>query len=218
MVMTFSDALDGAEQSARQAGLLAVTGTPVFLLSSLWRGARRLPGRTSGREPEALRTPAFYLLASAGYFGLCYRLWRPLPVRLSEPARAVAVFTGILLFFPGLALVLWGRLALGSLYNVSSSFGAHLFPDHRLLTDGPFALVRHPMYVGILLVGIGGLLLYRTWTFALVLFHLPALVIRARREEDALEAEFGAQWVAYRRRVPPWVPRLLPAHPEGVVG
>jgi protein-S-isoprenylcysteine O-methyltransferase Ste14 len=155
-----------------------------------------------------LRKPAFYLLASAGYFGLCYLLWRPIPASLSPPARAVALAIGGLLYFSGLALVLWGRLVLGKLYFVSTSRGAELFAGHQLITGGPYALVRHPMYVGILMAGLGGMLLYRTWTFVFFALNFLGLILRARREEEALAAEFGDHWLDYCRRVPRWVPRL----------
>jgi len=63
---------------------------------------------------------------------------------------------------PGLAFVLWGRLALGRMYFVSTSFGAQLYADHQLVTHEPFAIVRHPMYSGLIAAGIGSLLLYQT--------------------------------------------------------
>lgn len=201
--------LDNAERCTRKVGLVAVVGTLGAVLWGLWRGTRRPAGHKTGHEPRLLRTPAFYLLASVGYFGLCYRLWRPLPLALSRSARALALVPGALLYFPGLALTLWGRLALGEMYNVSSSFGAQLYAGHRLVTTGPYALVRHPMYLGILFAGAGGLLLYRTWTFLFVLTHFPALFVRARREEQVLAVEFGQQWEDYCRRVPGWRPRLL---------
>jgi protein-S-isoprenylcysteine O-methyltransferase Ste14 len=141
------------------------------------------------------------------YFGLCYALWRPLPWAPSPAARAVALALGAILFFPGVGLVLWGRLTLGEAYNASLSSGAQLLSGQPLITRGPFALVRHPMYLGINLVAIGGLLLYRTWTFAFGL-TLVALIIRARLEEEVLAVEFGEQWEEYRRRVPSWIPRL----------
>ena len=76
-----------------------------------------------------------------------------------------------------------------------------------LATKGPYRLVRHPMYLGIILASIGGLFMYRTWTmvFTLVFF---GLVVRAWREEQALAAEFGEVWEAYCRQVPGWIPRL----------
>lgn len=60
-------------------------------------------------------TNAFYLLAATGYFGLCCRLWRPLPLVLPRLARALTLVLGALLYFPGVALALWGRLALGEM-------------------------------------------------------------------------------------------------------
>lgn len=200
--------VETAEQWTRQTGLAALFATLAALLWGVWRGTQKPVGRTIGREPKMLRTPTFYFLASVGYFGLCVRLWRPLPLVLSRLARTFAFILGVLLYFPGLALVLWGRLTLAQMYNVSSSFGAQLYVDQQLVMHGPFAYVRHPMYLCILLVGWGGLLLYRTWTFVFVLFHFPALLLRARREEQALAAEFGEQWTTYSRRVPAWLPWL----------
>jgi protein-S-isoprenylcysteine O-methyltransferase Ste14 len=129
-------------------------------------------------------------------------------VALSPPLHALALAVGALLYFPGLGLALWGRSALGAMYNVSMSVGVQLHAGHRLITSGPYALVRHPMYLGIILAAWGGLLLYCTWAcvFAAVVFL--GLAVRARREEQALAAEFGAEWGAYCRRVPGWLPRL----------
>ena len=55
---------------------------------------------------------------------------------------------GSLLYFPGLSLVLWGRLALGKNYFVSTGLSAQLFTGHQLVTSGPYAIVRHPIYTG----------------------------------------------------------------------
>jgi Cu+-exporting ATPase len=94
------------------------------------------------------------------------------------------------------------------MYKVSSGFGVQLNVRHRLVTHGPFALVRHPMYLGLQVAAVGGLLLYRTWTFVFVTANFLALAIRAKREEQALAIEFGDQWNAYARRVPAWIPRF----------
>jgi Cu+-exporting ATPase len=79
---------------------------------------------------------------------------------------------------------------------------------HQLVTQGPFAIVRHPMYSGIMLAALGSLLIYSTWTTLLFVCFAPLTIIRARREEAALAAEFGEQWQAYCKRVPAFVPRL----------
>jgi protein-S-isoprenylcysteine O-methyltransferase Ste14 len=115
---------------------------------------------------------------------------------------------GALLYFSGLTLVLWGRLALGKMYDVSSSLGAHLYADHQLVTHGPFAIVRHPMYLGIMMTSLGGLFFYRMWTFLFLSIVFLGLVMRARHEEIVLADEFGEQWETYCQQVPAWIPQF----------
>jgi protein-S-isoprenylcysteine O-methyltransferase Ste14 len=131
-------------------GLLAFS-TLGFLLYSIWRGTLRQAGRTTGRHAAWLRSPVFYLAASAVFFGIAWLGWIPLPVSFPLLTRTVMLFLGALLYFPGLAFVLWGRLALGKNYFVSTGMGAQLFADQQLVTSGPYALVRHPMYAGLAL-------------------------------------------------------------------
>ena len=196
--------LDTIEQWVRWIGAADTLVTLVVMLFGLGRSLTRPRGRATGRANQMLRLPT-YVIISIGYFGLWYILWHPVPLALSIPARAAALVLGALLLFPGLALVLWGRLVLGKMYNVSSALGAQLYADQQLITHGPYAIVRNPMYVGIIAATLGGLLIYRTWSlvFALTFF---GLVIRARREEQVLAAEFGQQWADYCQQVPGWIP------------
>lgn len=179
----------------------AVTLASIFL--GLWRGLRRPAGRATGRGAGWLRRPAFYWASGLGYFGLCALLWRPVPRLLaaSTAREWLGLLIGALCYFPGLVLTLWARLVLGQMYFASTTGGAQLFADHQLVTHGPYAWVRHPMYLGLVLAGLGGLLIYRTWTWVLVTLNAPVLLLRARREEQTLSAEFGAEWQAYAQRV-----------------
>ena len=177
----------------------------VFLLWSIVRQAGHPTGAESGRQAGWLHSPFFYIAASAVFFGLCIVLWIPFPPL--PGADGIAVL-GALLCFPGLAFVLWGRLALGNMYFVSTGFGAQLFAGHRLITHGPYRIVRHPMYFGLLLAGIGGLLLYQTWTGVVFVACGLGVIRRALREEEVLSKEFGAEWAEYRKRVPMLLPRL----------
>jgi protein-S-isoprenylcysteine O-methyltransferase Ste14 len=127
----------------------------------LWRGMRRLRKRMTGLARKVMQ-PLAYLLIGIAYFGTWFILWRQLPLALSPPARIVALTLGALLYFPGLALYLWAWLTLGEMYNVSTSFGAQLYTEHRLIINGPYGFVRHPMYLGVLAAALGGLLIYRT--------------------------------------------------------
>jgi protein-S-isoprenylcysteine O-methyltransferase Ste14 len=196
------------ELVVRWAGGLLAFATLGVVLYGIWRGTSRPVGRQVGSSPGLLHSPLFYLLASGAFFGICFLLWRPLPLALSPAGRVAALAFGSLLFFPGMGFVLWGRLALGRMYFVSTGMGAQLFADHRLVTHGPFAIVRHPMYAGLGVAVVGGLFLYPTWTLVALLLLPFGLMRRARREEQALATEFGEQWQDYCRRVPAFIPRL----------
>lgn len=147
---------------------------------------------------------AFYVPASVASLLALSRLWRPIAGALSPGASLILSLAGALLYFPGLALVLWGRAALGEMYDVSSSFGAQLFADHRLVTSGPYALMRHPMYVGAQMAIAGALLIFRTRAMAVMAMVIPVVWMRALREEEALAVEFGPRWTHYTRSVPFW--------------
>jgi protein-S-isoprenylcysteine O-methyltransferase Ste14 len=188
-------------------GLLAYS-TLGILLYGIWRGTRRQAGRTTGLNGNWLRSPWFYLALTSLFFAICYFGWIPLPWTVSPQTRAWMLALGLLLYFPGMAFVLWGRLALGKNYFVSTGFGAQLFEGHQLITSGPFAIVRNPMYSGLILAALGGLLLYFTWTSLYFACFAPFLIVRARREEVALSAEFGEQWIEYCKRVPAFIPKF----------
>ena len=199
--------MDDVEWWVGRVGAVAALVPLGAVLWGLWRGSRRPKGRATGLARSVLRVPV-YLLIGVLYFGFCLVIWRPLPLVLSLPARMVALVLGTLLYFPGLALVVWCRLTLGKLYNVSSGLGAQLYANHRLVTHGPFAFVRHPMYLGLLVAALGGLLIYRMWTLVFLVVNFLCLFFRARREEQILAIEFGEKWEAYCQRVPGWLPRL----------
>jgi protein-S-isoprenylcysteine O-methyltransferase Ste14 len=191
------------------AGAAALVALTLVVLIGFARGQRRAQGRANGAGLRFLRLPLWvYGLIFLVYAVLCYLLWRPLPLSLSPTAQAVALIVGSLLYFPSLGLILWARYTLGEMYNISLTTGAQLYAGHRLITHGPFAIVRHPMYAGAMLGVVGALLIYRTWTIVFILIHCLVFVVRARREEEALADEFGAEWMEYRRRVPGWIPRL----------
>lgn len=187
-------------------GLIAYTTLGVILYG-IWRGTRRPAGKASGLAAGWLRSVASYLLATALFLVISVLCWKPLPVALSPGMRALALAAGALIYLPGLAITLWGRLALGRMYFVSTSLGAQLYADHQLVRSGPFAIVRHPMYLGLIAAAVGSLLLYQTWTTVAFAVFSPILLLRARREEQALSAVFGEAWQAYTAHVPMILPR-----------
>jgi protein-S-isoprenylcysteine O-methyltransferase Ste14 len=203
--------LDLVERWARRLGGVGALAFAVAAYTGLLRNRRRAWGQESGSAPGLQRglSTRYLFPVTIPAFAFLVWLWRPLPITLPRPARAVVVGVGSALYFAGIALMLWGRFTLGRSYGVSSSLGAQLYVDHELVTSGPFRYTRNPMYLGGQLAEVGALLLYRTWTTALIILNVPALVFRARRESEALRAEFGPAYDAYAAKVPFWLPFIL---------
>ena len=80
---------------------------------------------------------------------------------------------------------------------------------HQLATTGPYAHLRHPQYVGFILIMLGFLF---QWPTLLTLVMFPVLVWMyvhlARREEREVRTEFGETYAHYAGRVPRFIPRL----------
>jgi protein-S-isoprenylcysteine O-methyltransferase Ste14 len=200
--------METAEKRVRRLGGLLAIFTLLTIFFGIARGLRRPAGLKVGRA-NWMRQAPYYFLVGVPYFALCFLLWRPLSKGLSLPLRRSMVLVGSIIYFPAMLLVLWGRVTLGEMYNVSSGFGVQLYAGQRLITHGPYAYIRHPMYLGMCVAALGGLLLYRTWTLVLLAFTaVSILLLRSRREEQALALQFGEEWEAYCRRVPYVVPRL----------
>jgi len=81
--------------------------------------------------------------------------------------------------------------------------------SHTLATTGPYARVRHPQYIGFVLIMFGFLL---QWPTILTLVMFPVLVTMyvrlARREEREVMAEFGDAYARYAAGTPAWLPRV----------
>jgi protein-S-isoprenylcysteine O-methyltransferase Ste14 len=188
-------------------GAIAVSSM-VFAVYRLLRVLHRVRGRVSGKPPRAMQSSWFYIVASILFGVIVYLLWIPLSLPLSQAACWSLDIGGAIILLLGLAGYQWGHVTLGSMFGGSSSLGAQLLIDHELVTAAPFNMVRHPMYLSLQLATLGALLLFRTWAMLLMFLGFIFLFMRARREEEALQAEFGVQWKVYAKKVPFWFPRL----------
>jgi len=163
--------------------------------------------RNSGTAARLLRWPVM-LLQTVIFVVIGIALWRSMTITLSTSLHIFILIFGSLLYFPGIALYLWGYQTLGRMFGISSGFGANLYQDHKLIQVGPYRYVRHPMYLAVILSAFGALLIFRTW--AMVLFAPLSLVvlIRAQQEERLLAEVFDEEWNAYKREVNGWIPVL----------
>jgi protein-S-isoprenylcysteine O-methyltransferase Ste14 len=106
--------------------------------------------------------------------------------------------------FLGFAFAWWARLHLGLLWSGSITRKE----GHRVVDTGPYAIVRHPIYTGILGAAVASAIVMgnlHAWLGAALL--ILAYWMKARLEEHFLREELGAEaYESYRRRVPMLVP------------
>lgn len=115
-------------------------------------------------------------------------------------------------FSVGVPLVLLGAIV--------RSWGAgHLVKNRRLTVTGPYAFVRHPLYVGTLLIALGFVAIAGGWIgfgvlAAVLLWFFASYFPRKEVSESRkLEELYGESFTAYRDRVPALVPSLTPFRP-----
>lgn len=124
----------------------------------------------------------------------------PLVPQAFEPAAALL---GVLLVWAGALFAIWAKFALGRGFTVSFA----IKEGHALVTSGPYALVRHPIYTGILAVALGGaLVLDSLLTLGFTVLLVMPFWFHTAIEESLLEQHFGDTWRAYRSRVSRLVP------------
>ncbi len=98
----------------------------------------------------------------------------------------------------------WTQMALGNEWSPQ----LQLREGHHLVSSGPYAHIRHPMYTGMAGFGLGLALVSANWIFVgLATMVIAGLVFRIPQEEKMLTAEFGEEYRAYMRRTGSWLPR-----------
>ncbi len=130
-----------------------------------------------------------------------FRVFRALALN-TDPWRAGL---GLVLFAAGLGLAVWARVHIGR------NWGAPMTQkdEPELVTSGPYHLVRHPIYSGILAAGVGtAVALSWTWLIAVVLAGVYFLY-SATVEERYLSEQLPDTYPAYKRRTKMLLPFIF---------
>ena len=177
--------------------LLELAREVVRLLLDGYVGCLLLLGRRVAVPPQSLRDDLVIPLA-ANFFTLTYNAveWFPAwsqrslcPVGWQGPLA----ITGLCLSVLGLAIALWAAVYLGRSFSI-------LIEVKKVVLDGAYRWVRHPIYSGYLCLMIGLALAHFSLAyFVLVPIHAFLLLYRARLEEVRL-CEYSAEYREYRKR------------------
>jgi protein-S-isoprenylcysteine O-methyltransferase Ste14 len=181
----------------------------LYVLWALWTASWLIAARWASpavRRPQDLAERTAMILIIVGFLALLaeppglerLRLW-PMSLGL---AWAMIGLTLI-----GFAICWWARLHLGRLWSISTTAKG----DQHLVDSGPYGLVRHPIYSGLLIAALARTVQQATPMALAGLFVLAGgFWVKTQVEEGFLSAELGAEtYGAYAARVRRLIPFIL---------
>jgi protein-S-isoprenylcysteine O-methyltransferase Ste14 len=196
----------------RLPGVVILASSAVFVILKRWATGSFLKGKPEGGFALWFMhvfnlffltavTPAVAILMIA-------RKWEtldptivdlgPIPLHLGFEA------IGLLLGLAGNALMGWALVTMRGHFQVLGRFPR---PADRLLSSGPYRLVRHPMYASVLWQSLGlALLTQSVAIFALFCVYLKLIPSLIAFEEEGLRREYGEKFAAYQSRVKKLIP------------
>lgn len=174
----------------------AMTAYIVFAYALRARARRARPAATVEHRGLAAYSPYF--------------IWVPYTVVALRPGPEIDVpaalrWLGVALIVAGPLVMMWSARTLGRHFDVEIL----VHGAHEVVSTGPYAVVRHPIYAGMALHFAGIALATGNVLFILgtLFVSLPALYQRAAAEEELLRRELGAAYERYAQRVPMLIPR-----------
>ncbi|HEV2350063.1 MAG TPA: isoprenylcysteine carboxylmethyltransferase family protein [Terriglobia bacterium] len=160
-----------------------------FFLAKRNSGSAQIVDRRA-RWGVVLVAIAYSILWQSRFWEMQFQAWR----------------VGLSVFFFILApLLSWTSLrALGRQWRIDAGLNA----NHQLVVSGPYRMVRHPIYTSMLciILATGSMVAPMLLLVVSVTVFIIGTEIRVRIEDALLAARFGAQFQAYRRRVPAYIP------------
>jgi protein-S-isoprenylcysteine O-methyltransferase Ste14 len=173
-----------------------------------WIFAARSAKPTEMQEPFAIRVMAYWLplvfgvllLGPGDWFG---RSW----LREQFVPHVTAVYViGLALAMAGAALAIGSRAMLGRNWSAT----VELKQGHELITRGPYRVVRHPIYTGLLLLFLGNAVMVGDWRglFAVTIVF-ASFWRKLKVEETWLARRFGAAYQQYQARTKALIPAVL---------
>lgn len=173
-----------------------------FVSELLLSITRRAPKSANVREADhsSLRFLWIFIVLS-----IVFSIWITNHLRgAAIPHPHFWLMIGVVLFVVGLTLRWWAIVQLGRFFTVNVAIAK----DHQLIESGPYRLVRHPSYTGVLVAFVGYGLSLGNWAglLALLLPIFIAFLYRMNVEERTLREALGERYISYCARTR----RLLP--------
>ena len=177
-----------------------------IIFIAVWLLAAISAKRTVYRERRSARA-RYWLLLVIAYVLLQRAGSLPYPLDwLAVPHTEISAWIGAFVCISGLAFALWARGTLGRNWSGAIT----LKEEHELIEEGPYRIVRHPIYAGILAMFAGTAIAigYLGGFIGLVLLF-GSFWIKLKREEDLMREKFPERYFAYQCRVKRIIPFVV---------
>ena len=168
-------------------------------------GERVMPDQEAvereGRVMFAFRVVLFFALIA---WLVLYTVNPPWMAALSIPLPDWLRWAGFALGLLSLGFWIWAQAVLGKEWSPQ----LQLREEHLLVTAGPYARIRHPIYTAMIGFGISLVLVTANWVFAaFAVLVIAGLFARAPKEEQMMIEEFGERYKAYMQTAGRFFPR-----------
>lgn len=122
------------------------------------------------------------------------------------PETVAVYWIGLVMAITGLGFAVWARVHLGSNWSARVT----VKENHELIRSGPYGVVRHPIYAGLLLAILGTAISFGEWRGLLAFTFLTvSLVLKLKIEERFMAETFPDQYPRYRAEVPMLIPFVM---------
>jgi protein-S-isoprenylcysteine O-methyltransferase Ste14 len=122
------------------------------------------------------------------------------------PQSNLCFWSGAIITAGGLCFSVWARCYLGKNWSQAVT----IKKDHKLITNGPYALARHPIYTGFLFGFVGTSIALGEWRGVIaVVLVLGVLLHKLKLEEKWLREQFGESYEIYCQKVSAIVPFII---------
>lgn len=165
-----------------------------------------------GSKPSARRqaTASRMLQLSfelAAFYLLLYKVGLPPFLRMRVlPDSVTTHWIAVALAASGAAVAVWARLSLGTNWSAQVT----IKQQHELVRTGPYAVVRHPIYSGLLLMVLGTAIeIGQVRGFVALVLAFTGWFLKSRTEDAFMEQHFGAEYRQYRQQVKGLIPGIF---------
>jgi protein-S-isoprenylcysteine O-methyltransferase Ste14 len=185
------------------ASIYQIIGISWFAMFGVWVLTGFNLKDTARSRSEGSSRIAVYIVW-AGWWLLFTHGFRidPLSRRVLEPSVSTA-YIGLAITVVGLVFAVLARLYIGKNWSAL----IQVREGHELIQTGPYAVVRHPIYSGLMLATLGTAIAYGELSgFLGFVLVVAAWGYKSRLEEAAMAEQFGAQYEKYRSQVKGLIP------------